>query len=71
MAYVLGLLGLFIVGPLTVTALKGKWLLFFAGWLTLGVVWWIAAFSLAQPGSWWARRFYGAEKMQRARNRFG
>jgi hypothetical protein len=63
-------LALFVL-PLTVTALKGQWLLFAAGWLTVGLVWWIAALRLGRPDSWWARRFYDADKMRRARERYG
>jgi hypothetical protein len=49
-AYGVGLWLVLIVAPLTVTALKGHWLLFVAGWLTLGIAWWIAASRLARPG---------------------
>ena len=42
--------------PAVITALKGKWLLFAAGWLTIGMVWFIAMFLPAAPGSWWDRR---------------
>lgn len=70
-AYVVGLFTLLVFAPLTVTALKRHWLLFVAGWLTVGVVWWIAALRLARPESWWARRFYGPEKLARARERYG
>jgi hypothetical protein len=57
-AYGVGLYALLIVAPMVITALKGKWLLFAAGWFTVGTVWWIAAFLPAQPGSWWDRRFH-------------
>jgi hypothetical protein len=60
-----------IVGPLIVTALKRQWLLFVAGWLTIGLVWWIASLRLARPDSWWARRFYGPDKLARAKSRYG
>ena len=60
-----------IVLPSTITALKGRWLLFIAGWLTLGIVWWITAVRLARPRSWWARRFYGPDKLARAQARYG
>lgn len=56
--------------PMTVTALKRHWILFAAGWLVIGSVWWIAAFRLARPDSWWARRFYDYEKLARARQRY-
>jgi hypothetical protein len=70
-AYGVGLSIVLVIGPLTVTALKGQWALFFAGWLTVGVVWWIAALRLARPGSWWARRLYGPDKFARAQARYG
>jgi hypothetical protein len=57
--------------PLTVTALKRHWLLFAAGWLTVGVVWWIASLRLARPESWWAHRFYDHDKLLRAQDRYG
>jgi hypothetical protein len=69
-AYGVGLWLLFI-GPMVVTALKRQWLLFAAGWLTIGLVWWIASLRPAKPESWWANRFYGAEKLARARGRYG
>lgn len=70
-AYGIGLWLVVIVGPLTVTALKGQWVLFAAGWLTVGAVWWIAALRLARPGSWWYRHMYGPEKLTRAQSRYG
>jgi hypothetical protein len=70
-AYTVALFLVLIVVPLVVTALKGQWLLFAAGWVTVGVVWWIAALRLGRPSSWWARRFYGAEKLRRAEGRYG
>jgi hypothetical protein len=64
--------GLAVVAYLTVPSvicwLKGKKL-----WATLGFIsgWhWIPVFRLAKPKSWWARRYYGDGKMQRARFRF-
>ncbi|HET7444055.1 MAG TPA: hypothetical protein VFJ57_05290 [Solirubrobacterales bacterium] len=70
-AYGIALWAVLIAAPSTITALKGQWLLFVAGWLTLGIVWWIAAVRLARPGSWWDRHRYGPEKRQRARQRYG
>lgn len=70
-AYAVGIWIVLIVGPLTITALKRHWLLFAAGWLTVGLVWWIAALRLARPESWWARRFYAPDKLARARARYG
>lgn len=51
-----------------VTALKGQWLLLGFGWLTLGILWFVGAASLAPPDSLWARRFYGSERLARAAN---
>jgi hypothetical protein len=56
--------------PAAITWSKGQRAAFFLGFLLLGMVWVIAACRLARPSSWWARRFYGPEKMQRALNRF-
>jgi len=70
-AYGIGLWVVLIVGPATITALKGQWALFGAGWLTLGIVWWIAALRLARPRSWWSRHLYSDEKLARAESRYG
>jgi len=70
-AYGIGLWVVLVVAPSTITALKGQWVLFVAGWLTLGMVWWIAALRLARPESRWSRRFYGPEKLARAQSRYG
>jgi hypothetical protein len=70
-AYTVALFAVLIVAPLVVTALKRQWLLFVAGWLTIGLVWWIASLRLARPDSWWARRFYGPDKLARAQRRYG
>lgn len=56
--------------PAGITWSKGQRAAFFLGFLLLGTVWMVAACRLARPSSWWARRFYGPEKMQRALNRF-
>ena len=69
-AYGVSLWVVLIIGPATVTALKGQWRLFDAGFNTLGFVWWITAFRLARPESWWARRLYGPRKMARAEARY-
>jgi hypothetical protein len=69
--YTVALFVVLIFGPLIVTALKRHWLLFVAGWLTIGLVWWIASLRLARPDSWWARRFYGPDKLARAQERYG
>jgi hypothetical protein len=59
------------LGPVTVAELKGDSILIGAGWFTLGITWWIAAFRLAEPESWWATHFYGPQKMARAEARWG
>lgn len=56
--------------PAGITWSKGHRVEFVLGFVLLGLVWWVAACRLARPGSWWARRFYGQKKMQRALNRF-
>lgn len=59
---------LIIFVPSIVCWLKGKKL-----WATVGffIGWhWIPAFRLAKPRSWWARRYYGEDKMRRSRARF-
>jgi hypothetical protein len=70
-AYAVALWVILVVGPATVTGMKGQWLYLVAGFVTVGIVWWIAAFRLARPGSFWARRFYGPEKMDRAERKYG
>jgi hypothetical protein len=70
-SYGIGLCVVLIVAPAAITALKGQWMLFVAGWLTVGIVWWIAALRLGQPRSWWARHRYGPDKLARARSRYG
>lgn len=68
-AYGLGWLAVLLI-PAVVTWLKGQRLLFVAGLLLAGIVWLVAALRLARPGSYWARRFYGPEKLARAKQRF-
>lgn len=68
--YGIGLWVVLIIGPATVTALKGQWWLFSAGFITLGLVWWITVFRLARPQSWWARHLYGPTKLGRAEDRY-
>ena len=70
-AYGVGLWVVLIVMPATITALKGQWALFGAGWFTLGLVWWIAALRLARPGSWWYRHLYDPDKLARSQSRYG
>lgn len=50
-----------------VTGLKGRWTLLLAGLCLIFPLFWWGAVALAEPTSWWARRFYGAEKLERAR----
>lgn len=69
-AYGIGLWVVLIIGPATVTAVKGQWPLFDMGFYTVGFVWWIAAFRLARPESWWARHLYGPKKLARAEARY-
>jgi hypothetical protein len=56
--------------PAVVLGLKGRNDLVLAGFLTLGVVWIVGMARLAQPNSWWARTFYGEDKLARARERY-
>jgi hypothetical protein len=62
---------LLLVLPGTITLLKGQRAVFFVGILFAGIVWTVAAFRLGRPDSYWAGRFYGPEKLARARARFG
>lgn len=63
---------LIVIGvPAGLTLSKGKDAEFSLGFITLGLVWLIAICRLAHPSSWWARRFYGPKKMQRALDRYG
>lgn len=70
-SYVVGLVVVLFLGPVTVAEMKGNSILVGAGWFTLGITWWIAAFRLAKPESWWARNFYGPRKLARAEARWG
>lgn len=70
-AYGISLWLILAIAPATVTALKGQWMLLIAGFVTVGIVWMIAAFRLARPNSWWSRRLYGPDKAGRAQRRYG
>ncbi len=70
-AYVVVLVIVVFLGPVTVAEMKGQNVLASSDWLTMGVGPWIGAFRLATPGSWWARHFYGPRKMARAEARYG
>ena len=52
-----------------VTALKGKPWFFLLG-IPITWFWVFGALRLAKPHSWWARRFYGPEKLEASRIRF-
>jgi hypothetical protein len=67
---VLSILLIMVGIPAGITWSKGHRGAFFLGFLILGMVWVVAACRLAHPTSWWARRFYGPKKMQRAIERF-
>ncbi len=49
-----------------VCLLKERLAMFFAGFLTLGITWFLGAVPLAEAHSGWARRFYGKERLARA-----
>jgi hypothetical protein len=70
-AYVVALVVIPFLGPVTVAEMKGHGFLVGFGWTTLGITWWIAAFRLARPESWWGRHLYGPRKMARAEARYG
>lgn len=57
--------------PASITWMKGQREAFVLGFVVMGLIWLIAACRLARPSSWWANRFYGPKKMQRAFKRFG
>lgn len=58
----------YLVAPV-VTALKGRNELVMIG-VFFHPVWWVGAFLLAKPDSWWARKRYQGEKLARSRRRF-
>lgn len=70
-AYVVGLIVVPFLVPVTVAEMMGHDILMAAGFYTLGIAWWMAAFRLAKPGSWWARHLYGPRKVARAEERWG
>src|SRR3954465_1960577 len=71
LAYGIALFAVMLLIPGAITLLKGQILLFFAGLLLGGaIVWWIVAFRIARPDSWWARNMYDEEKLGRARERY-
>jgi hypothetical protein len=58
------LVGLIPAGALT--TMKGNSRLLGWGCLSLGLPWFAGALYLAPPDTWWARRFYDADKRRRA-----
>ena len=66
--FAVALLTLLIICPI-ITAMKGK-----GGVFVLGIMfhpcWAFGAIRLAKPDSYWARRFYGPDKIRLARIRF-
>jgi hypothetical protein len=56
-----------LVLALAVTIAKGRRTLVLAGLLLLFPLWWYGAIALAAPDSWWSRRFYRGEKLERAK----
>ncbi|GAC1361349.1 MAG: hypothetical protein NVSMB32_00170 [Actinomycetota bacterium] len=67
---VLGAWAVFQIASLVICLLKGKWGMFAGGLLLAGLLANIGAIRLAKPTSFWARRFYGEVKCERARQRF-
>lgn len=68
-ALIFGAIWIWLVGLVpaaVVCLLKGRLAMFFAGFLTLGITWFLGAIPLAEARSGWARRFYGEERMARA-----
>jgi hypothetical protein len=68
-AYAVGI-WLLILTPGAITWLKGRPDLVGAGLVVGGLVWMVTMWRSAKPTSWWARRFYGPEKLERARMRY-
>jgi hypothetical protein len=68
---VLGVLIVLVGVPAGITWSKGQRAAFVLGFLVLGMIWIVAACRLARPSSWWAKKFYGPEKVRRAEERFG
>jgi hypothetical protein len=53
-----------------VTAMKGRWGLFFLGLVTGGIIWPLTAAALAKPESAWSQSFYTADKRAQAKRAF-
>jgi hypothetical protein len=58
-----------ILGLAAICAMKGKWAFAILG-LFVNLLLLIGAIRLAKPGSFWAKRWYDAEKLDRAVQRF-
>ena len=68
-AIVLIVILLIAIALVTINVLKGKpWLA--AVGLIVHLCWYVGAIRLAKPDSWWARRYYGADKLHRSQLRF-
>ena len=66
-----GLTAAVIAAAAVASLLKGRLVLFVLGLPTATVTWWLAAFQLARPESWWARRFYDGERRRAAAEKYG
>jgi hypothetical protein len=51
-----------------VSLLKRRYLIFAAGFLTLGLAWFPGAIGMAPSDSWWARTLYDERQLARAEN---
>lgn len=58
--------GISLVPSIAVAALKGRYNLLLAGIMGIFPLLWVAAFKIAAPDSWWAKRFYRGVKLERA-----
>ncbi len=66
---IFGAIWIWLVGLIpaaVICLLKGRLAMFFAGFLTFGITWFLGAVPLSEAGSGWARRFYGEERLARA-----
>ena len=62
-AYVIALVVVPFLGPVTVAELKGLEILVATGFTLWGIAWWIAAFSVAKPETWWAAILWSAQTL--------
>ena len=56
--------------PIVICILKRKIIMAIISLVTTGIVAIVGASRLAKPNSWWARRYYDPDKLERARQRF-